>query len=354
MNKLLDHKRVLILGGTGSLGEMLLRHALSGRVGRPAHVTVMSRDETKQHALWARYHLQTSVANELDSDNVGARLSFRLGDVRDFHAVAPALSEADIVFNAAALKQVPNCEYFPHEAVRTNVGGTENIVTAIRDLKLPVETVIGISTDKAVKPVNVMGMTKALQERILARANLDARQTRFVSVRYGNVLGSRGSLIPSVLEQIRNGAPVCITHLEMTRFLLTLDQAVGVCFSALAHARPGETFVPRVPSARVTDIVAALIGGRRIPTVVTGIRAGEKIHEILVSEDECRRTLWRDGHYVVQSILPELAGENEPPALEKEYSSADHLLTREEVAQLLRASEFAPEKSEMAEQYTQV
>src|SRR5439155_5295164 len=155
--------------------------------------------------------------------NFQERLQFRIGDVRDLHAVAAALRGADVVVHAAALKQVPTCEYFPFEAVSTNVGGMENIVRAIREQDLPVETVIGISTDKACKPVNVMGMTKAVQERLVVEANLRAPQTRFVCVRYGNVLTSRGSVVPLFRFQIANGGPVTVTTPEMTRFLLTLE-----------------------------------------------------------------------------------------------------------------------------------
>src|SRR5206468_912005 len=149
----------------------------------------------------------------------------------DYHSVASAVQGADVIFNAAALKQVPSCEYFPYEAVRTNVEGPENIVRVIRELKVPVETVVGISTDKACKPVNVMGMSKAIQERLLISANLTCPSTRFICVRYGNVLASRGSVIPLFLDQIRNGGPITITSPAMTRFLLSLDQAVDVIFA---------------------------------------------------------------------------------------------------------------------------
>ena len=206
--------------------------------------------------------------------------------MRDYASVSAALHGVDIVFNAAALKQVPTCEYFPYEAVQTNIVGAQNIVHAIRDLKLPVETVVGISTDKAVKPVNVMGMTKSIQERIFACGNLEVPNTRFIIVRYGNVLASRGSVIPLFHEQIRNGGPVTITHPDMTRFLLSLDEAVDLIFTAVRKARRGETFIPRVRSARMVDVASALIAGRPIDTKVTGIRPGEKLHEILVSEEE--------------------------------------------------------------------
>src|SRR5689334_17992054 len=262
----LDGKRVLITGGTGSLGKVLLRRLLGGGAGDPAKIIVLSRDEAKQHAIRVEYQRRSSPTDEVIYDNFSKKLEFRIGDVRDFHSVASALREADVVFNAAALKQVPTCEYFPFEAVQTNVVGAENIIRAIREGGLNVETVVGISTDKACKPVNVMGMTKAVQERLFVRANLDADRTRFICVRYGNVLASRGSVIPLFHEQIRRGGPVTITTTEMTRFLLSLEQAVDTIFAALRGASPGETYIPRVPSARVTDIAQALIGDQKIET----------------------------------------------------------------------------------------
>lgn len=334
--KILDGKRVLITGGTGSLGKVLLRRILSGTAGAPSKVIVLSRDEGKQHQIRVEYQHRRQPTDEIIYRNFKELLEFRIGDVRDLHSVAAALRGADIVFNAAALKQVPTCEYFPYEAVMTNIAGPENIVRAIRDYELPVETVVGVSTDKAVKPVNVMGMTKALQERVFARANLDVPDTRFVIVRYGNVLASRGSVIPLFHEQIRHGGPVTITHPEMTRFLLSLDEAVDVIFATVKEGLPGETYIPRVPAARMTDVAKALIENRKIKTIVTGIRPGEKLHEILVSEEESHRTFARGEYYVIGSILPEL----QPPDfserfLEKEYSSGDDVMTFEQTRDLL-------------------
>jgi UDP-glucose 4-epimerase len=221
--------------------------------------------------------------------------------------------------------------------VQTNVNGAENIIRAIREGGFGVETVVGVSTDKACKPVNVMGMTKAVQERLFVRANLDAERTRFICVRYGNVLASRGSVIPLFHEQIRRGGPVTITTTDMTRFLLSLEQAVDTIFAALKGGRPGETYIPRVPSALVTDIADALIGERGIKTEVTGIRPGEKVHEILVSEEEAYRTVARGDYYVIMPMLPELrADEGEQETLGKEYSSADSLMNKAEVAEMLR------------------
>jgi UDP-glucose 4-epimerase len=333
---LLDRKRVLITGGTGSLGKALTRRILSGELGTPAKVVIFSRDEAKQHAMRMEYQHRRVATDEVIYQGFRDLIAFRIGDIRDFHAVASAVREADIVFNAAALKQVPACEYVPFEAVRTNVEGPENIVRVIRDLGLPVEAVIGISTDKACKPVNVMGMTKALQERVFLAANIACPKTRFVCVRYGNVLASRGSVIPLFHDQIRHGGPVTITTEEMTRFLLSLDEAVDIVFEALRRARPGETFVPRVPAARVVDLAAALIGDRPIDVKVVGVRPGEKVHEILISEEECHRSFALGGTYGIRPILPELDAEPErPAALTSEYSSASNVVSRGETRALL-------------------
>jgi FlaA1/EpsC-like NDP-sugar epimerase len=324
LRRVFEGKRILITGGTGSLGQVLIRRLLAGEAGRPAKVVVFSRDEEKQH------HLRLCYQDTKD------RLGFRIGDVRDYSAVAAALRDTDIVFNAAALKQVPTCEYCPQEAIMTNLAGPENIIRAIRDLRLPIETVVGISTDKAVKPVNVMGMTKALQERLFGTAGLHAPATRFIIVRYGNVLVSRGSVIPHFNEQIRNGGPVTVTDAQMTRFMLDLDHAVDTIFEAVRGARTAETYVPRIRSARVVDIAKALIDGRPMKTTITGIRPGEKLHEVLISEEECRRTSTRGEYYVVRSILPELRGEQPDEAcLDREFSSADHLMTLDEVRKMM-------------------
>jgi len=337
MEPILEGKRVLIIGGTGSLGKVLLRRLLAGTNGSPAKVVVMSRDEAKQHEIRVAYQHLRQPTDEVIYRNFADLLEFRIGDVRDFHSVGAALRDIDVVFNAAALKQVPTCEYFPHEAVRTNIDGPENIVRAIRDLKLQVETVIGISTDKAVKPINVMGMTKALQERIFARANLELPNTRFVIVRYGNVLASRGSVIPLFHEQIKAGGPVTITDPRMTRFLLSLEEAVDVIMEAVAKGRRGETYIPKVPAALMTDVANALLDGRPIKTVITGIRPGEKLHETLISEEEGFRSFARDDYYVVAPILPELRDPaSESSFIEREYGSDSDLMTYAQVVDLLK------------------
>lgn len=335
-NRIFEGKTVLITGGTGSLGKVLTRRLLSGSNGTPKKIIIFSRDEAKQHYMRVEYQQKNRVTDEVIYNNFAQLLEFRIGDVRSYASVTAAIKTADIVINAAALKQVPSCEYFPHEAVQTNILGAENIVRAVREHELPVSTVVGVSTDKACKPVNVMGMTKALQERVFIAGNVTVPATRFVCVRYGNVLASRGSVIPLFHEQIRNGGPVTVTTQEMTRFLLPLERAVDTIVAALEHAAPGETFVPRVPAARIVDVARALIGQRPIGISVTGIRPGEKVHEIMVSAEEAWRTYPRGEYYTIRPMLPELSGAPvEGAALMNEYSSGDSLLSLEETGQLL-------------------
>lgn len=336
--KLFDGKRVLITGGTGSMGKVLVRRLLGGEMGDPEAVIVFSRDEAKQYFMRAEYENKVAATDEVVYRNFQKKLQFWIGDIRDINSVASALRGVDIVVNASAMKQVPTCEYFPYEAVRTNIEGAENIVCAIQKHNLKVETVVGVSTDKACKPVNAMGMTKAIQERLFIQGNMRCSHTRFVCVRYGNVLASRGSVIPLFHEQIRNGGPVTITTPDMTRFLLSLHEAVDTVFAAIKDALPGETYVPRAPASKIVDVAAALIGDRRIETIVTGIRPGEKIHEIMVSEEEAHRTVERGKWFAILPMLPEVCGERAPSGcLHKEYSSNDSVLDLEGTRELLKA-----------------
>lgn len=332
----LKDKTVLITGGTGSLGKTLTRRILTNEMGKPRKIIIFSRDEAKQHEMRLAYKNKIFATDEIIYHNFEELVEFRIGDVRDYHSVASAVKDADIIFNTAALKQVPSCEYFPFEAVQTNICGPENIVRSIRENKLPVETVIGISTDKACKPVNVMGMTKAIQERVFIIANLSCPNTRFICVRYGNVLASRGSVIPLFQSQIRAGGPLTITTKDMTRFLLSLDDAVNVIFAAVREANRGETYVPRVPSVYVVDIAKVLIGNRPMKTNIIGIRPGEKVHEILISDEESNRTVNRKKYYAIKPIVPELMTHPEEKiALTKEYSSADNVMNIEDLEDLL-------------------
>lgn len=329
-------KTIVITGGTGSLGKVLIRRLLKKENDPPKKIIVFSRDEAKQHQMRIEYQRKIKATDEVIYHNFERLIEFRIGDIRNYHSVSAVLKNADIVINAAALKQVPSCEYFPFEAVQTNIIGAENIVRVIQEEGLPVETVVGVSTDKACKPVNTMGMTKAIQERIFTVANIYAPATRFICVRYGNVLASRGSVIPLFHEQIRHGGPVTVTTPEMTRFLLPLERAVDTILVALKEAKRGEIYVPIIPSARITDLAGVLIGNRDIELKITGIRPGEKVHEMLVSEEEAWRTYNRGQYYAIQPMLPEVAApeEHEQP-LGKAYSSGDSLMSIPEINELL-------------------
>ena len=336
-SKPLEGKVILVTGGTGSMGKTFVRRALSGQHGTPAKVIVMSRDEGKQHYMRQDYLNHRAATDEIIYKNFQRSLEFQIGDVRRFEDVCGALKGVDIVVNAAALKQVPVCEYYPEQAVLTNCMGVSNIVRALRDMDFKVDTVVGVSTDKACKPVNVMGMTKAIQERIFISGNVYVPETRFICVRYGNVLASRGSVVPLFHDQIKTGGPVTITDPNMTRFLLSLEQAVDTVIAAIEHGRRGELYVPRVPSANIMSIAKALIGDRDIELKVTGIRPGEKMHEILLSDEEVPRSFRQGEYYVMQPMLPELMDTKNVKTsdLISEYSSRDHVLNEKETVELL-------------------
>jgi UDP-N-acetylglucosamine 4,6-dehydratase/5-epimerase len=280
-----DGKTILITGGTGSFGNKLIE-ALLGHHD-PAAIRVFSRDELKQSEL----------RRKLDDE----RLRYLIGDVRDLPRLARAMRGVDIVVHAAALKQVPACEYNPFEAVQTNVVGAENVVAAAIENDVPLT--IALSSDKAVNPVNLYGATKLCAEKIVTQGNTYAADSpaRFASVRYGNVVGSRGSVIPLFKAQAQSGR-LTITDARMTRFWITLEQAVDFVIDSLGRMGGGEIFVPRLPSMRVVDMAAALAPDAE--QHVIGIRPGEKIHEILLTGDEARHAFEADSGYV---ILPELA-----------------------------------------------
>jgi UDP-glucose 4-epimerase len=345
---LFEDKTIVVTGGTGSMGKTFVHRVLSGAFGTPRKVIVFSRDEAKQHDMRIAYLHRAVTTDEVIYNNFLNVLEFRIGDVRNFDDVCAVVKHADIVVNAAALKQVPTCEYFPHQAMMTNCVGAYNIVRAIEENSYPVDTVIGISTDKACKPVNVMGMSKAVQERIFVAANILNRQTRFICVRYGNVLASRGSVIPLFLDQVRHGGPVTITAPEMTRFLLSLEQAVDTAITALQEARRGETYVPNAPSATVQNLADALIGERKVAIKNVGVRPGEKMHEIMISEEEIHHCVRRGGYYAILPMLPELREEvaDEANVLAKEFSSADNVLDLSATIELLRSHHLLPEDGE--------
>jgi len=347
-----EGKNILVTGGTGSMGKTLVRRVLTGELGTPRKVIVFSRDEAKQHDMRMSYLHKLVATDEVIYRNFMNVLEFRIGDVRDYATVCAAVRDADIVINAAALKQVPTCEYFPMQAIMTNCIGAANIVRAIEEIGYPVHSVVSISTDKACKPVNVMGMTKSLQERIITSANILNLKTRFICVRYGNVMASRGSVIPLFHDQIRNGGPITVTVPEMTRFLLTINQAVDTVFAALRSANRGETYVPNAPSSTVLNIAKSLIGDRGIKIKITGIRPGEKMHEIMVSEEEIHHCVKRGEYYVVRPMLPELRDSDEhgPNVLTKEFSSADNVLSLKKTSSLLKKHGLMIEDIDLSQQ----
>jgi len=330
-------KTILITGGTGSLGKNLVRRILTGKLGMPRKVIVLSRDEDKQYLMRLEWKNRKVATDEVVYHNAEELLDFRIGDVRDYESILSSIQEAEIVIHAAALKQIPVCEYFPYESVKTNVLGVRNIIRAIKENTNKVRTVLAISTDKACKPINVYGMCKAIQERLVIEANLGCPDTRFICVRYGNVAASRGSVILLFQEQIKNGGPITITTREMTRFLLTLDTACSIVFDAIRLGRAGDIYVPDLPATRIMDLAEVIIGGRKIDIQFTGIRPGEKIHEILISEEEIPRTIKRGDYYIIRPVLPEMrGGKIAKPLLSKELSSADRVMSKSELKGFLR------------------
>jgi UDP-N-acetylglucosamine 4,6-dehydratase len=276
----LANATILLTGGTGSFGNALVKRIR--RNWPEAVVRVYSRDELKQSEMRAKFG--------------GHNLRYMIGDVRDRARLFRAAQGCDIIVHAAAMKQVPACEYNPFEAVQTNVIGAQNVVDVAIDAGVPV--VVSLSTDKAVNPVNLYGATKLCAEKIMVQGNSYAAQgnTRMSCVRYGNVVGSRGSVVPLFLRQALEGE-LTVTDESMTRFWITLDQAVDTVLFAIANARGGEVFVPKIPSMRVVDLAEAIAPG--VPRRVIGIRPGEKLHEVLLTEDESRHAVDVGDYFVV-------------------------------------------------------
>jgi FlaA1/EpsC-like NDP-sugar epimerase len=331
-----EGKRVLITGGTGSLGRELVTRIMSGRFGNPRQVIIYSRDEDKQYAMELEWRSMTVGTDDVfySSDE---KLDFHIGDVRDYEAVVRVVKSADIIIHAAALKQVPISEFYPFESIKTNVLGTQNIIRAIVESENTVETVLTVSTDKACKPVNTYGMCKALQERLTVEANRVIPKTRFVCVRYGNVAASRGSVIPLFREQIKKGGPVTLTNPEMTRYFMTVETATNVVFDAIRDGEPGDIYVPDLPSATVLELAEIMIGDQDIKTKIIGIRPGEKNHEVLISEEESPRTVKRGNYYIICPVLPKMRKVKiDKPVLVGELSSADAIMSRDELTKFLR------------------
>jgi UDP-N-acetylglucosamine 4,6-dehydratase/5-epimerase len=276
---------ILLTGGTGSFGKHFCK--VMRKKYHPKVIRIYSRDELKQ------FEMRQKFGEE--------RLRYFIGDVRDVDRLRRAMERTDIVIHAAALKQVPACEYNPIEAVKTNIHGAQNVIDAAIDAG--VKKVVALSTDKAVNPVNLYGATKLCAEKLFVQGNAysGGREPRFSCVRYGNVIGSRGSVIPLFKEQKKNGK-ITVTDERMTRFWITLDQAVELVVAALVPMQGGEIFVPRIPSMKIVDLAKAVAPDCKIEEI--GIRPGEKLHEILVTEEEGRNTVSYNGIYV---IMPQLS-----------------------------------------------
>jgi UDP-N-acetylglucosamine 4,6-dehydratase len=278
-------KTVLVTGGTGSFGKKFIKVLLEEK--NPAKVIVFSRDELKQHEMRMAGFDQTN-------------LRYFIGDIRDQRRMRRAMEGVDIAVHAAALKQVPACEYNPMEAIKTNIMGTSNVVDAALDVG--VKKVLALSTDKAVNPVNLYGATKLAAEKLVVQSNAYAggRETRFSCVRYGNVVGSRGSVVPKFF-QLRGSGKLTVTDERMTRFWITLEQGVNFVIRCIEQMHGGEVFVPKIPSTTIVDLAKAISPEAEIEFI--GIRPGEKLHEVLISEDEARSTVELDDMYVVQPAV---------------------------------------------------
>lgn len=274
-------KVLLITGGTGSFGNAVLNRFLRTDIGE---IRIFSRDEKKQDDM--RHEFQARMPE------VAEKIKFYIGDVRDISSIRPAMSGVDYVFHAAALKQVPSCEFFPMEAVRTNVIGTDNVLTAAIDAG--VKSVICLSTDKAAYPINAMGISKALEEKVAIAKSRTSGKTKICCTRYGNVMCSRGSVIPLWIDQIRNKKPITLTDPNMTRFIMSLEEAVDLVLFAFENGETGDLFIQKAPACTIrtqAEAVCELFGGNKDDIKVIGIRHGEKLYETLLTNEECAKAI---------------------------------------------------------------
>lgn len=278
---LFKDKTLLITGGTGSFGNAVLNRFLSTDIGE---IRIFSRDEKKQDDM--RHEFQAKMPE------VAEKIKFYIGDVRSLESVRGAMKGVDYIFHAAALKQVPSCEFFPMEAVRTNVIGTENVLTAA--IEEGVESVICLSTDKAAYPINAMGITKAIEEKVAVAKSRMSGKTKICCTRYGNVMCSRGSVIPLWIEQIKNGNPITLTEPSMTRFIMSLEEAVDLVLFAFEHGENGDLLIQKAPACTIqtqAEAVCELFGGKKEDIKVIGIRHGEKMYETLLTNEECAKAV---------------------------------------------------------------
>lgn len=278
---LFKNKILMITGGTGSFGNAVLNRFLKTDIGE---IRIFSRDEKKQDDM--RHEFQAKMPEVSD------KIKFYIGDVRDLQSVKNAMHGVNYIFHAAALKQVPSCEFFPMEAVRTNVIGTDNVLTAA--IEAGVEAVICLSTDKAAYPINAMGITKAIEEKVAVAKSRNSGKTKICCTRYGNVMCSRGSVIPLWIEQIKQGQPITITEPKMTRFIMSLDEAVDLVLFAFEHGGNGDLLIQKAPACTIgtqAEAVCELFGGKKEDIRVIGIRHGEKMYETLLTNEECAKAV---------------------------------------------------------------
>ena len=278
---LFTNKTLLITGGTGSFGNAVLNRFLQTDI---KEIRIFSRDEKKQDDM--RHEFQAKMPDVSD------KIKFYIGDVRDLQSIRNAMYDVDYVFHAAALKQVPSCEFFPMEAIRTNVIGTDNVLSAAIDAG--VQAVICLSTDKAAYPVNAMGLSKAMEEKIAIAKSRTSKHTKICCTRYGNVMCSRGSVIPLWIDQIRNGSPITVTEPKMTRFIMSLEEAVDLVLFAFEHGKNGDILIQKAPACTLqtqAEAVCELFGGDKNNIKLIGIRHGEKIYETLMTNEECAKAI---------------------------------------------------------------
>lgn len=331
MQEIINGKKILVTGGTGTVGQYLVEKLLNNGA---EVVRVFSRDEHKQ------FEMEEEFSCRYDME----RLRFLLGDVRDKERLSRAMENIDIVFHLAALKHVPACEYNPFEAVQTNVIGTQNVINCA--IEKGVNAVVYTSTDKAAGPTNTMGASKLLAERLIASADQwkGSRDIKFLSVRFGNVINSRGSVVPLFAKQIKRGGPVTVTDAAMTRFFMDIDRAADLILSSLAMAKGGETFIFKMPVLRIGDLARCMVelSGREVEIVTNGLRPGEKMYEELMSEEESVRALETDDLFIIlpfhenpDSVAAQYSGAKK--AARKGYSSENSpVLTADEIKNMLR------------------
>ena len=340
-----DHATLLITGGTGSFGNAVLNRFLETDV---SEIRIFSRDEKKQDDMRHYYQARNPEASE--------KIKFYLGDVRDISSIENAMHGVDYIFHAAALKQVPSCEFFPMEAVRTNVIGTDNVLTAA--IRAGVRSVICLSTDKAAYPVNAMGTSKAMMEKVVvAKARtVSEDRTRICCTRYGNVLCSRGSVVPLWIDQLRNGQPITVTNPDMTRFIMSLEEAVDLVLFAFEHGTHGDILVQKAPACTIrtlAEAVCELFGGDYGKIRLIGVRHGEKMYETLLTNEECAHAIDMGSFYRVPCDKRDLnydkyfsKGDRDRNVLKEFNSNTTRILDRREVMDKLLTLPYIREELE--------